>query len=103
MHLRPKGLEALPLSNAPPRIAGALGIGRADVDVDSTNLKRVRAVERKDAAVRALELRVEHPTYTDEGGEHDGRDGKSATKHSARLLATMAWKSKRLVSTARRE
>jgi hypothetical protein len=71
--------------------------------VDSPDLQRVRAVEREDAAVRAFELRIDDPADAGGGGEKDKEDGETATEHSERLLASTAWKSKRLVSTGRQQ
>src|SRR6185503_13927762 len=76
-------------------------IGSAYIDMDSADFERVRAVEREDAPVGALELRVEHAADTGGGSEDHQWEGKAAAQHSRRLLATMAWKSKRLVSTGR--
>ena len=99
MHLRPQCLEALALGNPPAGVARALRIGAAYIDMDPADLQRVRAVERKDPALAGLELRVQ--PASDAGGGDEKQEGKSETagQHSRRLLATTAWKSKRLVSS----
>ena len=58
------------------------------------------AVERQDAAVAAFELRVERAAESPSGGEQQQKgDDEAAAQHSRGLLATTAWKSKRLVSS----
>ena len=100
--LRPQRLEALALSDAPPGKAGRLCIRPTDIDVDAADLKRVRAVEWEDTAVTRLQLRVYSAAYAGDGQEQQKRNGETAGEHARRLLATTAWKSKRLVSTAPR-
>ena len=103
MHLRPENPKALPLGDAPTGVARALRIGAADVDMDSADFQRVRAVERQLATLAGLELRVQHaPNARDGDQQHEG-NGETASQHSRCLLATTAWKSKRLVSTAREQ
>jgi hypothetical protein len=58
VHLGPQGAETLALGDAPTGIASGLGVGSADVDVDSADLERPRAVEWKDTAVASFELGI---------------------------------------------
>jgi hypothetical protein len=46
-------------------------------------------------------LRVDRATESGDGEQQQKGDDKGTALHSPRLLATTAWKSKRLVSTAR--
>src|SRR5439155_5505713 len=101
VHLRPQRLEALALGDAPAGKARALRVCAADINVNPADLKRVRAVERQDAAVRRPELRIQRTGHAGGGDEQHDRDGETAGEHSWRLLATTAWKSKRLVSSGR--
>ena len=101
MHLGPQHLKALALCDPPPSVARTLRIGGTHVYVNTPDLERVGAVEREDSAIPALELRVKAPAETG-GSEQHEREGETAAQHSRRLLATTAWKSKRLVSRCRK-
>jgi phosphoribosylformylglycinamidine cyclo-ligase len=90
------------LRKSPAAEACRLGIVSADIHVNSADLQRVRSVERKNPAVGAVELRVNADRDPKGGKEDQDRKSKRAAEHSRCLLATTAWKSKRLVFSARR-
>jgi hypothetical protein len=71
--------------------------------VDSTDLQGVGRVQRQDSAVAAFKLGIDDGTDSGGGEQQQEEEYEAATKHSRRLLATTAWKSKRLVSTGRDE
>src|SRR5690348_8911530 len=100
VHFRPQQPEALALRQAPAGKARAHRILRADVDMDPVHLERARGFERKDSAVSALQLRVHPGRKTDDAKQQQEEDDKGTAQHSVGLLATTAWKSKRLVSSA---
>ena len=84
MHLGPERPEALPLGDAPAGKARRLRVGAADIDVDSADLERARAVERQDAAVAALELGVDAAPKSEDGKQQQEWDDKAAAQHSPR-------------------
>src|SRR4029079_4064071 len=67
--------------------------------MDSADLEDVRAVERQDAAVTRFELCVQAPGDAQSSDEQQEGKCETACEHSRRLLATMAWKSKRDVGS----
>ena len=101
VHLRPQRLEALPLSNPPASISRGLSIRPTHVHMDAGDLKGSRAVDRRNAPIPALELRVNGRRHSEDGEQDQEGGNETAAQHSAGLLATTAWKSKRLVSSAR--
>src|SRR3954451_16762293 len=103
VHLRPERAEALPLRHPPSRKACRLRVSGAYVDMHRAALERAGSVEGKDPAIAGFELRIDCSTDTESGQEQQERDCEASTKHSRGLLATTAWKSKRLVSTAPRD
>src|SRR5207302_4407216 len=67
VHLGPKRAEALPLGDPPAGKARRLRVGPADVDVDSADLERARAVYGQDSAIPALQLAVKHSRKSEIG------------------------------------
>jgi hypothetical protein len=71
--------------------------------VNRADFERVGGVERKDPAVATLKLRVDGRAQSGDGEQYQEGGDERTAKHSRGLLTTTAWKSKRLVSTARRQ
>jgi len=71
--------------------------------MDSADFQGVRAVERKDPAVARLQLRIDDSRQAERGEQQHEWDDKATAKHSRGLLATTAWKSKRLVFSGREQ
>jgi hypothetical protein len=69
--------------------------------MDTADLECARAVDGQDPAIAALELAVKHSRKSEDGNQQQKGGDKSVALHSRGLLATTAWKSKRLVSSAR--
>ena len=79
VRLRPQFLEALALGEAPAGKAGALRVLAADVDMDSADLERARAVEREDPALAAFHLRVDRHPGGDAEGNEQGEEPRAAS------------------------
>ena len=100
MHLGQECAEALPLGDAPAGKARRKRVGAADVDMDSADLERARAVDGQDPAIAALQLAVKHSRKSEDGNQQQKWGDETVALHSRRLLATTAWKSKRDVGSS---
>ena len=60
-------------------------VGRGDVDLDPQDLEIGGAVHRRDAAIGALQLRVEHAgANQEERGDERDREGKRSAERASR-------------------
>ena len=101
MHFRPELTKSLLLSHSPTGEPRRLGVRASDIHVDSCDFERVRRVERENSTVAAFELRVNGTANSGGGEKEECESNDQGLGHSGCLLATTAWKSKRLVSTGR--
>src|SRR5829696_2651160 len=99
MGLCPERLEPQTLGLPPALVARGLRIFASRVDVDAGDLERAGAVDRRNAPVARLHLCVDDPRKPEDHAQQRQERNKATAKHSRRLLATTAWKSKRHVAT----
>jgi hypothetical protein len=101
VHLGPERAECLPLGYAPARQPRGLCVGATHIHMDSADLERIGRIERKNSTITAFELCIKNPADSEDREEEQDREDKTRAQHSRSLLATTAWKSKRLVFSGR--
>ncbi len=79
--LGPQFAKALALGNSPPRKPCRLRIFPADVDVNSVDLKRSRAVEREDTAIAGFHLRKKNPADGEAEKRNESSDEPGTANH----------------------